>query len=247
MTRRFLLGGAAVLLYAGAAALTARGGAPILPLFDGLAPATQYRWVSPPPDLAVTNEEPQFAEVTIPLGSGAPLAIETGDAQALLTGTADDLDVPAGTEEITIALAPQDPAELGPPPENRGFDSNAYRLDVNLPSGEEASFTGEPTLILRYATHSVSLARWNGRRWQPLESTRLGETLQVWANVPGPGTYVALGPAAPSGGGLGWPIWTAVGVGGAGVVLGFELWLRRARARARKRARSPKGKTRYRR
>ena len=63
------------------------GVAPLLPVFDGLAPATPYRWVAPPPEFRAANQPPQSAAAAIALTAQGsdPLSITTTRADCSST------------------------------------------------------------------------------------------------------------------------------------------------------------------
>lgn len=240
MSRRHLGWGlAAAAIYLAAGLIPASLGAPVLPVFDGLAPPEPYRWVSPPPDVSeVTGiDEPLTGEQTIPL-EDAPgaFAVITADGQAQLSLLADAVDLREDQEAIRMALTPIDPESLGPLPDGLRFDSNAYRAEAEyVPSGDPVVITEEATILLRYALHSEEVMRWDDQEWRPLETTVLQGTLQVFTNTPELGAFVAVGPQLEETGGPGWPVWVGVVAGAAALLVGLEVFLRRRRSDARRR------------
>ena len=90
MTRRVraLAWGAVVCVLYGVSAIVSGHLSPVArrPILDGIAPPTAYRWVTPPPELAGTNMQPETASAGVPLdanGNGTKV-ITTGDAQVTL-------------------------------------------------------------------------------------------------------------------------------------------------------------------
>lgn len=220
-------------------------GRPLLPLFDGMAPAT-YRWVDPPPGFESDNEPPLEGSSRVPLEeAGGAITVITDDGQAQISILMEDVVLPEGQRAAQGSLTPLDPSSFGPPPMGQRFDSNAYEAAVEyVPSGEPLEFReaegGEDppsaTILLRYAAHATRLARWDeaAETWTPLESTVLRGTLQIYAPSPDLGVFVALGPLNPPGQDEGWPFWlrwALYAAGGLVVVLGVEVYLRWRRRR----------------
>jgi hypothetical protein len=192
-------------------------GLPPRPIFDGLAPPPPYRWVNPPPELAAGNEQPLRGTGRIPLGpEGGAVTVATEDGQALVSVPRGGFGPPPGDGEtvVRLTITPVDPAVLGPPPQDLRFDGNAYRVDAAYPgSNDTATPMGPPTVFLRYPLHADRLLRWSGTGWDALVSNRILPSLQVYAEAPELGTFVAatrdLGDPAPTPSG---PHWKTLGV-----------------------------------
>jgi hypothetical protein len=246
MSARHLQWGlAAATLYVAAGLIPASLGVPVLPVFDGLAPPEPYRWVSPPLDTPEVPgiEEPLTGEETIPVDEhfGA-FAVITPDGQAQFSLLADAVELPPGEEAIAMTLTPLDPESLAPPPGGLRFDSNAYRGEAEyVPSGDPVTITEEATVLLRYSIHAEDILRWDGTEWQPLETTVLQGTLQVFTNTPELGAFVAVGPQFEETG-PGWQLWVGVVAGAAALLIGLEVFLRRRRSRARRGKTKPRKK-----
>ena len=105
---------------------------PVLPLFDGFAPPTPYRWVNPPPERAGDNVVPQPVERELGLTpAGAPASnVSTDDAQAIVG--LNEGSVPASPPDtaVVIRLVPTDAAALGPLPPGLRVVSNAYKVEM---------------------------------------------------------------------------------------------------------------------
>jgi hypothetical protein len=97
-----LLGGAAV-LYA-VTAWSVRPG-----FYDGLAPPSPYRWVSPPPSLAAGNQAPLAGHGVDPVlgGSTAPFTTYTNDGQVIISFLPASFRVTPGTQSVTIRITPE--------------------------------------------------------------------------------------------------------------------------------------------
>ena len=233
--RRLAWGGLAGTAYVAVALALLAGGRPVLPLFDGLAPQTPYRWVTPPEDAQGQNQQPLAGSATTPLEENSAITVITEDAQAQASALTENLALPPDQEELAGEVTPLDPATLGPPPEGKRFDTNAYEAVMTyLPSGDPVEIEGEVTILLRYASHATRLHRWDGSTWTPLESTVLAGTLQIFANTKELGIFVAIGPerAPPPDEGIPWQVWVGYGGGALAVLTGLELFLRHRRKRS---------------
>jgi len=230
--KRLAWGGAAVALYVAVATLTP---GPIVPLLDGLAPPTPYRWVEPPEGFEPSAEEALAGEATQPVEEGSAVGVITADGQAQMTALVQDIDAEVGTD-MDLSVEPSAPQDLGPPPAGFSFDSNAYTFEMTSAGGEPVAITNQATVLLRYASKAGRMARWDGARWELLETTVLRGTMQLWGNVTELGTFVALwrGRHGAVSGGLGWPVWAGIGAGAVAVLLGLELFLRRRRKASKK-------------
>lgn len=244
-TRGLSWGVAAAAAYLVVATLLVGSGRPVLPLFDGLAPMEPYRWVEAPPGFDAENQEPLPGRTRGPLEPGGAIIVVTDDGQAQASLLTDDVVLQEDQRTAAASMTPTDPASLGPPPRGERFDSNAYEVTMTYaPSGEPLELTGEATVLLRYAAHATTIARWDetSGAWEPLESTVLSGTLQVFAGSDELGTFVALGseqsgPGAEEEDGF-WLRWVLYGAAGLVVVVAVELylrWRRRPRSRAQRR------------
>ena len=104
----------------------------MLPLFDGFAPPTPYRWVNPPPERAGDNVVPQPVEREVALTpTGAPASnVATDDAQAIVG--LNEGSVPASPPDtaVVVRLVPTDAGTLGPLPPGLRVVSNAYKVEM---------------------------------------------------------------------------------------------------------------------
>ncbi len=112
---------------------------PFRPLFDGLAPPLPYHWVNPPPANARDNVAPSAARREVLLSAdGSPfvnLTPEDGQAILLLEEKAIAPNPP--DTAVDLAVTPRDVLTLGPLPENRSPESNAYQVEATYrPSGQ---------------------------------------------------------------------------------------------------------------
>ena len=219
------------------------------PLFDGAATIHPYPWVSPPPDLAPTNQAPTPGTGTMNLGPGGSetLNLQTADGIFILL-------LPAGTvpphnhdTRVKINVTPLDPGTLAPLGHGLSPFGNAYRIEgTYLPSGDPVATTKhKPDVVIEYPVtanlyapaHTIYYAP-NGTAWNGLKTTSLPALQQVEAVTPGLG-YVVVGgvkgpnPITPSPvntGGSSSPLAIGLMVGAAAALLvGLALVLRSSR------------------
>lgn len=217
-TRAALVAGIAVI--AAYAALAAWSGSlsPLArgPLLDGLGPVN-YRWVSPPPELAATNQEPSSGVFDLPLteeGVGTQVVF-TSDSQ--VTVVIDDGSVGPAPKQRSVGLLvePVDPAQLAPPGGDLAVFGNAVRLSATYrPSRDPVRDLDRPiqvilvypaTSTLHANTHEMLFSR-DGEAWEALETTDSPGQQQAEAQVPGLGYVMIAGvpaPASPSPAGAG--------------------------------------------
>ncbi|MEP7060134.1 MAG: hypothetical protein ABI828_05330 [Actinomycetota bacterium] len=215
-----VLAAAVVALYVGLAALSghlspaARG-----PLLDGLGPAQPYRWASPPPALASTNQQPATGTFVAKFKDGGlqGRVFLTSDAQATVIVPSQAFPPHAGDTAVVLTLTPVDPASLHALPGGLIPFGNAYRFEAAYrPSGAPAPAPVRPIdLVLLYpvtpdlhaATHQI-YALGAGDSWMALKGTDTPSVQQtegktatfssvVVAGVPAPA------PASPGGSGGG--------------------------------------------
>jgi hypothetical protein len=207
VSRRTLLGGLAVVVAFAVLAAISGQLSPLAraPLFDGGNLLGPYRWVSPPPDLAATNEQPAKGSFTLAItdAGSRPSTFVTSDNQATLS-FAEGAILPRGTaSEAHIAVEPEDPDTLGPPPGDLTAFGNAVRLGVSyagggavrtFDAGVDVSLVYPATLTLHAATHEMLWSA-DGRTWRHLRSKDSPVLQQVTATVSGPG-YVLVAAVA---------------------------------------------------
>lgn len=218
MMRRLAWGAAAAVLYLGTALALGASGVPVLPIFDGVQPPAPYRWVDPPPELAEQNQPALGGSFTLPFESlTAGFGVVTEDGQAQVSGSPDAVPEPRGQEALHLEIVPRDPDRVAAPPEGLRFDGNAYEVRAEYrPSGRPASPAAPVSVVVRYPLHATILLRWTGSRWERLQSTPVPATLQVFAETPELGVFVA----AAEGEADGFP-WSLVAAGAAGAALGL--------------------------
>lgn len=194
---------AALAAWSGSLTPLARG-----PLLDGVAPVN-YRWVSPPPELASTNQAPGTGLFELPLREGGvgTQVLFTPDNQ--VTVVTDNGSIGASSKQRTAELVvqPVDPAGLAPPGGDLAAFGNAYRIIATYqPSGDRVRGFDPPiqtilvypaTSTLHANTHELLYSP-DGEAWEALETTDSPGQQQAAADVPGPGFVLVAGVPAPS-------------------------------------------------
>jgi hypothetical protein len=252
--RRLLWGAAAIAVYVTAALVVADDGRVVpRPLYDGLAPAAPYRFVSPPPDLAGDNEQPEPGTGVVDLvgkEGSAPTSISTGDGQLQVVLQEGTFAAKEKEKAVEVALTPL----VAPPPLDIGgglkIEGNAYRVDAKYAkSGDAAEAQRELTVVLRFPNNASVMVRRDGRSWTRLGTQISAASLQLFAATDRLGTFAGAGKPHRT-----WTRWIPYGAGGLGVIAGIvgylsgrRGWFRRSRdrkgARDRpKKAAPPRGK-----
>jgi hypothetical protein len=191
-------GAVAALCYFLAVVVSHRAGLSVLlPLFDGLAPTTPYRWIVPPPEFRATNEQPLAGAASLtltPTGSD-PLSITTGDGQAAIIIAINVVEPRDGETEVKVTITPRDPGTVAPQSLQRFVNGNAYRFEATYGrSGAPAVFKKPVTVLLRYPIHATDMWRSGESEWTKLAATVFPTTLQLYAETPTLGTFVLTGP-----------------------------------------------------
>lgn len=229
-------------LYIFSAVLVQSAGQPVFPLFDGFGPPQPYRWVSPPPEAAASNEPPTpgVGEVSLK-GAAQNFFVSTEDGQASLAGVSTAFTRQPRRNKVKVNLTPLDPQSLGSPPRGLVFDGNAYEIQATYASsGEEAFIEGKIQVILRYPRRSNVVLTWTGSQWKRLESFVIRPSLQVYAEVDELGTFVAAGPPQRVHRRSILPWIASVGAGVAVSAAGVAFFLRRrSKTGKRRKARRP--------
>lgn len=208
-SRALAMGLGLVALYVGLAAWSGRL-SPLArgPMLDGLGPLN-YRWVSPPPELASTNQPPSAGRFDLPLREGGlgSQVVFTSDNQVTVTVDEESIGPAQGQRSVELTVEPLDPAELAPPGGELAAFGNAYRLAATYrPSGDRIRRLGAPlTVTLLYpataglhATQHDVLWSADGRAWEPLETTDSPAAQQAAAPVPALGYVLVAGVPVPS-------------------------------------------------
>ena len=195
--RRLLWGAAALAVYVTAALVVGGGGRVIpRPLYDGLAPAAPYRFVSPPPDLAADNEQPEPGKGVVDIvgGTSAPTSISTGDGQlqvVLQKGTFTTKKKEKAVELTITPLLPPEPLGVGA---GLKIEGNAYRVDAKYEkSGEVAEAKRFLTIVLRFPSTASTMVRREGDGWKRLKTEISAASLQLFAATNQLGMFAGAG------------------------------------------------------
>jgi len=125
------------------------------PLMDGFVSPQPYRWVSPPPEDAGSNQPPAGARQLLNLPKQQGIGyVHTSDGQVQLIIGKGTWNMPAANGEtgVLVAVDPLDPAKYAKAPSGLTISGNVYRIATTFqPSGTSATpFTAPVTLILEY-------------------------------------------------------------------------------------------------
>ena len=236
-------------------ALVARGHVGQPPLYDGVVVEDPYRYLAPSPG---QPGDPSSASASLPLDAGVSPAIVAATTenppQAQLIVDRDAMALPSGTTSLEVRIVPV-PAPV-PIPASIGLQAgNAYRMTVTNQAGVVVNLrSGRTATVVLRAPGGVTdgvLAQLVGSAWarEPTDNAGLPDMyelnapqLGIFAVVrtgsaasspgsPGASAAVSLAPSPqPSGqGGIGAPIWIAIGLLAAAVILG--IWYLRDVAR----------------
>lgn len=100
--------------------------------YDGLAPPSPYRWVSPPPSLQAGNQQPLPGHGVDPVlgGSTAPFTTYTNDGQVIISFLPASFKVGSDTKGVDIRITPESsyPAPTGFTPA-----TNVYLVTADAP------------------------------------------------------------------------------------------------------------------
>jgi hypothetical protein len=173
------------------------------PVLDGFGTQQPYRWVSPPPNQAATNQKPAAASMILRLADGASGYVFTPDGQAALIVGKRTFQGPgaAGQTGVLVTISPLDPRTLGKLPPRLEASGNAYLVKTSFqPSGQAISaFTAPVTLLLIYPAIASSGIRppprtilWSkdGVRWKEFPTQDSHQGLQAVATIRSPGYFV---------------------------------------------------------
>ena len=243
MTRRRAFGGlAAIVAFVALAALSGRL-SPLarMPVLDGLGPLAPYRWVSPPPEAAGDNLEPQAGRWKLAIGpdGSEPDVAFTPDDQVTLILDRGAVAPSAERRSVEVRATPLDPDRLATLPDELAPFGNAIRIDVE---GVDA-FDGQVDVILLYpatitlhATQHEILWSPDGSRWERLDTADSIATQQAQATIARPGIVVvgavpvphpsASPSAPPTEGAENLPSTVAIVLVGCLVLLGAGLAVR---------------------
>lgn len=105
--------------------------------YDGLAPPSPYRWVSPPPSLAAGNQAPLGGQGQVPVlgGSSAPFTTYTSDGQVIISFLPASFKIGPDTKNITVRIKP-----VSDYPAPSGFTpaTNVYLVQADAPLVKQA-------------------------------------------------------------------------------------------------------------
>jgi hypothetical protein len=173
--RRRNNGASAVLaLLAGLAAAALLHGRGIPPLYDGIAtPPEPYRWVSPPADVASSNQSPLSASATFNVVNGQFQGglMYSRDNQVVVTFGSGSVQPVVGSTSVACTIEPL--ARPPSPPAGAEIRGNVYHLAcVGLPGSTVVAVPDHFVVRLRYPPGPFDeIQFYDGQRWQRLATT----------------------------------------------------------------------------
>jgi hypothetical protein len=207
------------------------------PLLDAFTPPQPYRWVSPPPEFTMHNEQPSSGEIVIPFSGDRsdPASAFTEDGQVTISfnpGTFKSLPGQSGVRVRITPVRPQPPA-----PSGLVADGNAYLIEATyVPSGQPALPQAPVLLDMRYPGHKPDgIFRIDGADWNPIGGIAQDLLLTVDARSLQLGVFSAAHRAASNPPAI--PAWrqlvvpVLVGV----AALGLVFWIAGVRVRVGRR------------
>jgi hypothetical protein len=229
--RRALAGGvAAVLAYLALAALSGHL-SPLArhPLLDGYSGnPVQYNWVTPPPELAGTNQPPTSGDFTLKLTDRGtrPGVFTTGDAQVTLIPVAGTFPSAPGQDAVHLTVTPIDASTVSPPAEPLEIVGNVIELTATYePSGDPIDTMDKPLeTILVYplppnvhtSSHTLIFSP-DGKTWERSDGTDSTAIQQVEGPVRTLGYVAAAADVSATSSS------TPAGMGGSSSTLGIAL------------------------
>jgi hypothetical protein len=171
---------------------------PVRPLFDGLVAPPPYRWVKPPPN-AGFNTKPERDDLSVPLtATGSELTGPSAiNGQVVLNLPEGAIPARGRDAEVRVTVIPLDPRKLGALPTGLTPDGNAYEVRLRYrPSGDAVRDLATPGNIILATPEpaSVLLFSADGRRWEALDTQRVGGPDSVGGSFRRAGHYVAAVP-----------------------------------------------------
>jgi hypothetical protein len=106
--------------------------------YDGIAPPQSYRWVSPPPAFASTNQQPLSGHSAIKVGSNgvvSPGSVYTQDGQAYISFTQGTFATPPDRGPVTVDIRP---VASYPDPGQTYVATNVYCVTSSSPLAQGA-------------------------------------------------------------------------------------------------------------
>jgi len=179
------------------------------PILDGIGPVAPYRWVSPPPELAVGNQPPAAGDFEIRLSreGSDPGVFITADNQVTVVVDRGAFAPIDDDRTVRLRVTPVDPATLGTLPGELTAFGNALEIRASSqPSGKPIRRLAQPlrmvliypvTQDLHAATHGLQHST-DGQAWTALDSQDAPALQQVEASVVRLGIVVVAGELTPN-------------------------------------------------
>ncbi|TMK85271.1 MAG: hypothetical protein E6G44_07680 [Actinobacteria bacterium] len=176
------------------------------PILDGFGPAPPYRWVSPPPSLASTNQPPRSGRFHVDLnpqtGSEARV-LSTRDNQASLVLDIGSIPPRQGATGALITVTPTAPTGFPQPSGGLTVTGNVYRIVATYqPGGQSIPRLAKPgQVVLFYPAGAGNvihkhrlLVSADGKSWTAVPAADAAVQQLIQATVSSLG-YFAVGQA----------------------------------------------------
>jgi hypothetical protein len=193
------------------------------PVLDGFAPPPPYRWVSPPPDLAASNEQPASVSATVAFssdGESEAAAISTPDLQASLFVVGRAFPSRTGARGVAVDVRPRAPRPGGSLPDDVEIDGNVYAFSARYePNGGPlgGALRRKARVVLVYPSpppegrfEHVLLSSPDGRTWRSVPTRVATAQHQAAADVSELGFFAMGRRTLSARGGISQPVRLAV-------------------------------------
>lgn len=157
--------------------------------YDGLAPPSPYRWVSPPPSLAAGNQAPLGGHGVVPVlgGSTAPFTTYTSDGQVIISFLPASFKIGAGTKNVTITIKP-----VSDYPAPSGFTpaTNVYLVQADAPLVKQALIQLQYSNAVPAPSYLYGVPE-SGGAWKNLGASNVSSVFTISSRSPFLGYFVA--------------------------------------------------------
>lgn len=169
--------------------------------YDGLAPPSPYRWVSPPPSLAAGNQQPLRGHAVIPVvgGESAAFTTYTSDGQVILSFVPGAFQVSPGQTGVTVKIEPE---ATYPPPTGFTPATNVYLVTTDAPLVKAALIQLTYAAGVAAPSYLYGMPQ-SGGSWKNLGASQVSQQYTISTRTSFVGYFVAgytKGGARPPGG-----------------------------------------------
>ena len=168
----------------------------VRPLFDGFAPAPQYRWLAPPTGFSAGNRQPAALRASIAIGPDGSrrTGLGTADGQVVLALGPGAIPAHGADRRVSVRVEPVDGERVRRLPAGLRPNGNAYRITLTYePSGARVGVLAHPgTLTLAIPEVGRDLFRARPAGWTVVPSRGVPPSLTtLTAPLARPGLYLS--------------------------------------------------------